>query len=170
MIRVNPHFSPAFYCGGGSGHVCCVALGRASRQTVKSASEALGRAPCIHARLHRLATKPGEKYGLMLGRRQLLDAKLFGNLRHSLAPPVSEDGDKNVVRVEKGTTDAITRRPEGCIAPAAGFSIGTVVYFSAFLGCSLKNLNTSGIAPAMMPPWSRPGISFHWTSKPAALS
>ena len=61
---INPHFSPAFYCGGGSGHVYCVALRRASRQTVKSACEALGRAPCIHARLHRLATKPGEKCGL----------------------------------------------------------------------------------------------------------
>ena len=63
---VSPHFSPATYCGGGSGHVYCVALGRASRQTVESASEALGRAPCIHARLHRLATKPGEKCGLVV--------------------------------------------------------------------------------------------------------
>ena len=60
----SPHFSPASYSGGGSGHVYGVALRRASRQTVKSASEALGRAPCIHARLHRLATKPGEKCGL----------------------------------------------------------------------------------------------------------
>ena len=65
--RSSPHFSPAFYCDGGSGHVYCVALRRASRQTVKSASEALGRAPCIHARLHRLVTKPGEKCGLMVG-------------------------------------------------------------------------------------------------------
>jgi hypothetical protein len=61
----NPRFSPAFTCGGGSGHVYRVALRRAFRQTVKSASEALGRAPCIHARLQRLATKPGEKCGLM---------------------------------------------------------------------------------------------------------
>jgi hypothetical protein len=45
----SPHFSQAFYCGGGSGHVYCVALRRA---------------PCIHARLRRLATKPCEKCGL----------------------------------------------------------------------------------------------------------
>jgi hypothetical protein len=25
----------------------------------------LGRVPCIHARLHRLGTKPGEEYGLI---------------------------------------------------------------------------------------------------------
>src|SRR5512145_3255775 len=30
----------------------------------KYVSGALGRAPCIHARLHRLATNLGEKYGL----------------------------------------------------------------------------------------------------------
>ena len=60
----NPHFSPAFYCGGGSGHVYCVALGRAPRRTVEYACGALGRAPCIHTRLHRLATKSGEKCGL----------------------------------------------------------------------------------------------------------
>jgi hypothetical protein len=30
---VNPHFSPAFYCGDGSGHVYFVALGRAPRHT-----------------------------------------------------------------------------------------------------------------------------------------
>jgi hypothetical protein len=29
-------------------------------------AEPSGRAPCIHARLHRLATKPGEKSGLGL--------------------------------------------------------------------------------------------------------
>jgi hypothetical protein len=57
----SPHFSPAFYCGGGSGHVYFVALGQAPRRTVKAPS---GRAPCIHARLHRLATKSGEKSGL----------------------------------------------------------------------------------------------------------
>ena len=33
----SPHFSPGFYCGGGSGHVCCVALGRTPRRTVKYA-------------------------------------------------------------------------------------------------------------------------------------
>ena len=60
----SPHSSPAFYCGGGSGHVYCVALGRAPRRTVEYACGALGRAPCIHARLRRLATKPGEKCGL----------------------------------------------------------------------------------------------------------
>ena len=31
----SPHFSPGFYCGGGSGHVYCVALGRIPRRTVK---------------------------------------------------------------------------------------------------------------------------------------
>src|SRR5512142_1043307 len=37
-------------------------LGR-PRRTVKCASGALGRAPCIHARLHRLAPNPGGKCG-----------------------------------------------------------------------------------------------------------
>ncbi len=60
----SPHFSPTFYCGVGSGHVYCVALPRAPRRTVKYASGALSHAPGIHARLHRLATKPGEKCGL----------------------------------------------------------------------------------------------------------
>jgi hypothetical protein len=67
----SPHFSQAFYCGGGSGHVYCVALPRAPRRTVEYACGALSRAgwkapdaPCIHARLRRLATKPCEKCGL----------------------------------------------------------------------------------------------------------
>jgi len=60
----NPHFSPSFCCGGGFGHVYCVALPRAPRHTVKYACGALRRVPCIHARLHRLATKHGEKCGL----------------------------------------------------------------------------------------------------------
>jgi len=60
----SPHFSPALYCGGGSGHVYYVALGRAPRRTVEYACGALGRASCIHARLRRLATIPGEKSGL----------------------------------------------------------------------------------------------------------
>ena len=63
-MMVRPHFSPAFYCGDGSGHVYCVALHRAPRRTVEYACGALGRAPCIHARLRRLATKPDEKCGL----------------------------------------------------------------------------------------------------------
>src|SRR5512136_3092493 len=62
---LDPHFSPAFYCGGGSGHVYCVALLRAPRRTVEYACGALGCAPCIHARLRRLATKPCEKCGLI---------------------------------------------------------------------------------------------------------
>jgi len=37
----SPHFSPAFYCGGGSGHVYCVALGRSPRRTVEYACGAL---------------------------------------------------------------------------------------------------------------------------------
>ena len=61
---IIPHFSRAFYCGVGSGHVCCVALGRAPRRTVEYACGALGRAPCIHARLRRLATITREKCGL----------------------------------------------------------------------------------------------------------
>ena len=60
----SPHFSQAFYCGGGSGHVYCVALRQAPRRTVEYVCRALGRAPCIHARLRRLATKPCEKSGL----------------------------------------------------------------------------------------------------------
>ena len=61
---LNPHFSQAFYCGGADGHVYCVALRRAPRRTVKYVCGALGRAPCIHARLRLLATKPREKCGL----------------------------------------------------------------------------------------------------------
>jgi hypothetical protein len=64
VMLPSPHFSQAFYCGGGSGHVYCVALRRAPRRTVECACGALGRAPCIHARLRRLATKPCEKSGL----------------------------------------------------------------------------------------------------------
>src|SRR5512137_1276301 len=33
----GPHVSQAFYCGGGSGHVYCVALGRIPRRTVEYA-------------------------------------------------------------------------------------------------------------------------------------
>ena len=42
-----------------------VALRRAPRRTVKYVCGALGRAPCIHARLRLLATKPREKCGLI---------------------------------------------------------------------------------------------------------
>ena len=63
---LNPHFSPAFYCGCTEERVYCVALLRAPRRTVKYACGDLGRAHCIHAALHSLATKPGEKCGLML--------------------------------------------------------------------------------------------------------
>ena len=63
LTGVNPHFSQAFYCGGTAGHVYCVALRRAPRRTVKYVCGALGRAPCIHARLRLLATKPREKCG-----------------------------------------------------------------------------------------------------------
>ena len=66
----SPHFSPSFCCGGGYGHACCVALGRAPRRSVHYVSGALGRAPCIHARLHLLATNPGEKCGLDVGLEQ----------------------------------------------------------------------------------------------------
>jgi hypothetical protein len=37
----SPHFSPAFYCGCGSGHVYCVALCRAPRHTVEYACGAI---------------------------------------------------------------------------------------------------------------------------------
>src|SRR5512136_2162689 len=67
----GPHFSPAFYCGGGSGYVYRVALLRAPRRTVEYACGALGRAPCIHARLRRLAKKPGEKCGLSITKESL---------------------------------------------------------------------------------------------------
>jgi len=60
----SPHFSPSVYCGGGFGHVYDVALPWAPRHTVKYACGAFRRAPCIHARLRRLATKYGEKSGL----------------------------------------------------------------------------------------------------------
>jgi len=62
--RLSPHFSRAFYCGVGYGHVYGVALGRAPRHTVKYACGALRRALLakrrIHARLRRLATKSCE--------------------------------------------------------------------------------------------------------------
>jgi hypothetical protein len=69
----SPHFSPAFYCGGGSGHVNCVALCRAPRHTVEYACGVLGRlhsytwrfAPSTIDHLRRLATKSGEKCGLV---------------------------------------------------------------------------------------------------------
>ena len=68
---VKSCFSQDFYCGGADGHVYCVALRRAPRRTVEYVCGALGRAgwnapdaPCIHARLRRLATKPCEKCGL----------------------------------------------------------------------------------------------------------
>jgi hypothetical protein len=51
----SPHFSQAFYC---------VALPRAPRRTVEYVCGALSRAPSIHARLRRLATKTLEKGGL----------------------------------------------------------------------------------------------------------
>jgi len=61
----SPHFSPAFYCGAGSGHVYGVALCRAPRRTVEYACGTLSRALLakrrIPARLRHLATKPGEK-------------------------------------------------------------------------------------------------------------
>jgi predicted RNase H-like HicB family nuclease len=41
-----PHFSPAFYCGGGFGHVYCVALCRAPRHTVEYACGALRNLHC----------------------------------------------------------------------------------------------------------------------------
>jgi hypothetical protein len=63
---VNPHFSQGFCCCGAARHVYSVALPRAPRRTVEYACGALGRAPCIHARLRRLATKPCEKCGLSL--------------------------------------------------------------------------------------------------------
>jgi hypothetical protein len=84
---LNPHFSPAFYCGGGSGHVC-VALRRAPRRTVEYACGALGRAgqrlpdaPCIHVRLRLLATKPGEKSGLIFPGSERPPQKAFGFCR-----------------------------------------------------------------------------------------
>ena len=64
---MNPHFSQDFYCGGADGHVYCVALRRAPRRTVEYVCGALGRAPCIHARLRRLATKPCEKQDFTKG-------------------------------------------------------------------------------------------------------
>jgi len=65
-MRVNPHFSQGFYCGGTEDHVYGVALSRAPRHTVEYVCGALNRAPCIHGPLHRLATKPCKKCGLTL--------------------------------------------------------------------------------------------------------
>jgi len=83
FLMPNPHFSRAFYCGGGSEHVCCVVLRRAPRRTVEYVCRALGLAPCIHARLRRLATKPREKCGLAF--RQFLLQQIVNNLRIGLA-------------------------------------------------------------------------------------
>src|SRR5512136_616600 len=80
---LSPHFSQAFYCGGGSGHVYSVALGRAPRRTVEYVCGALGRAPCIHARLRRLATKPCEKCRLTISS---LPAVWRHGIRGSIAP------------------------------------------------------------------------------------
>jgi hypothetical protein len=52
------------------------ALCRAPRRTVKYVCGALGRAPCIHARLRRLATKPREKCGLTAATRKDLESKM----------------------------------------------------------------------------------------------
>jgi hypothetical protein len=62
----SPHFSQGFYCGVTEHHVYCVALLQAPRHTVKYACGAFSRAPCIHGPLHRLATKPCEKCGLVV--------------------------------------------------------------------------------------------------------
>jgi len=70
---LSPHFSQAFYCGVAYRHVYGVALGRAPRHTVKYACGALRRAPCIHACLHRLATKSREKCGLGETHAHVLD-------------------------------------------------------------------------------------------------
>jgi len=80
-LSTNPHFSQAFYCGVGYGHVYGVALGRAPRHTVKYACGALRRAPCIHTRLRRLATKSCEKCGLSI----LLPGDHFDNGTYLLA-------------------------------------------------------------------------------------
>jgi len=69
-MYANLHFSQIFYCGGGSGHVYGVALCRAPPRTVEYVC-ALGRAPCIHARLHRLALGMCEKCGLALLKERL---------------------------------------------------------------------------------------------------
>src|SRR5512141_1191947 len=84
----SPHFSPGFYCGGGYWHAYCVALGRAPRRSLNYASGALGRAPCIHTRLHHLATNPGEKCGLL---RDDLVQRVFDNPG---GPFLLEDGDQ----------------------------------------------------------------------------
>ena len=81
----SPHFSPGFYCGGGSRHVYCVALGRAPRRTVDYACGALGRAPCIHARLRRLATKLREKCGQAC-RRSVVVMGQRGSPRPGITP------------------------------------------------------------------------------------
>ena len=87
-IAPSPHFSRAFYCGGASRHVYCVALRRAPRRTVEYVCGALSRAPCIHARLRRLATKPREKCGLVPRRGHSLFANRLVNFtfRLSVAP------------------------------------------------------------------------------------
>ncbi len=62
LTRISHGLSTA---AGGSGHVYFVALRRAPRRTGEYACGALGRAPCIHVRLRRLATKSREKCGLI---------------------------------------------------------------------------------------------------------
>ena len=37
----NPHFSPAFYCGGARSRICCVALGPGARRTASTPARAL---------------------------------------------------------------------------------------------------------------------------------
>jgi len=56
MAALNPDYLWSFYCGGGSGHVYCVALGRIPRRTVKYACGILPSRGCSHARLRRRPT------------------------------------------------------------------------------------------------------------------
>jgi len=104
--RHNPHFSPAFYCGGGSGHVYCVALPRAPRRTVKYACGALGRAP-------------GQKSGLNAGhaRRSLIRrARCAIHLPHRLGAAVLVWKPLQDLRVCHGITGALCCRPPGPLA------------------------------------------------------
>ena len=66
----SPYFSQGFYYGGTEDHVYCVALLQIPRHTVEYACGVFSRAHCIHGPLHRLATKPFEKCGLV-GRRRI---------------------------------------------------------------------------------------------------
>ena len=88
---LSPHFSQAFYCGGVSGHVYCVALRRAPQRTVEYVCGALGRAPVSEAAYPRPSAPPRyetlrEKCGLRVIERAFSPLLLLAIASWGFAP------------------------------------------------------------------------------------